>query len=626
MGNVEANKPWHRLSRNSVHNTIFETVRRFEAEQSDVFDRLDKLEALYDPNGPDASDAGEQLSHVQENVIASNVDTVHAVVSTSDVRARFMTDGADWATQRRARHLEWYAEEIAKLYDILPACRKAFKEAAKKGNGLVKVWQCLEQLRVEHVLVENLVVDPNECRDGKAPKQIHEWAFVDVDELIARYPRYRDEIEAARGSNENGRYTRSFMTENNELQVLYSYRLPTGRKGKKGYRAGRFTCCIAGQTLEDVTYEKESFPYAMHVWSDRLNSWYGISGAERIAGIQRALNKRNWQIEKQLDNSAVPTTYVRPVDAALAQKKSRVNGYAVAKGDWPHQHVPIAVSGETYKSRVDLRESAFNEFGVSQMQAHAAKPAGLDSGAAIREYRDETTQRFAPQERNFENIVLRAIELAIGVCKDMGAAAPTIMRKSRFGKKKLEWSQVDMGDVRVMIAPASTLGRTPSGRVQLVLELAQAGIINTDTTRRLIKHPDLERELSLYTAALENIEHALDEIADGKYVMPEPFMNLGMIVWRGQAEYLQWRDDGAPEDRLEDIRQFVVQAAWMKSQEAANANAAPAATDPMLDPMAANANALPADPMAPPALPGGAPATVAPQAALAAQAMQLQAS
>lgn len=618
---IETNQPWHRQARGTLHHVLFDVVRRYEADQSDVFDRLDKLEALYDPNNPDARDSGEQLSHVQENVIASNVDTVHAVVSTSDVRARYMTDGADWATQRRARHLEWYSEEIGKRYGILPACRKAFKEAAKKGNGVTKAWMVQEDLRVDHVLIENIISNPDECREGGTPRQLHEWSWVDVDDLVARYPGKREEIERARGSNETGRYTRTLLSENNTVQVLYSYRLPIGKPKAKGYKAGRYSVCIAGETLEDTKYEKPHFPYSMHVWSERLNSLYGISGAERIAGIQRALNKRNWQIEKQLDGAAVPTTYVRPVDAGLAQKKSRVNGYAVAKGDWPKQDVPIAVSGETYKSRVDLRESAFNEFGVSQMAAHAAKPSGLDSGTALREYRDQTTQRFAPQERAFEQLVLDTMWKAIDVCKDLGDAAPEVTRKSRFGKKKIKWADVDMCDVAVWIAPASTLGRTPSGRVQLVLELAQAGIINTDTTRRLIQHPDLEREISLYTAALENIEHCLDEIADGKYVMPEPFMNLEMVVWRGQSEYLQWRDDGAPEDRLEDLRQFVVQAAWMVSQKSAANTNAPA--DPAMmqggDPM------LAADPTALPQLPGGAPSTVMPQAALAEQAMNLRA-
>ncbi len=40
------------------------------------------------------------------------------------------------------------------------------------------------------------------------------------------------------------------------------------------------------------------------------------------------------------------------------------------------------------------------------MTAQAAKPGGLDSGVALREYRDQTTQRFAIQEKAFETLKL----------------------------------------------------------------------------------------------------------------------------------------------------------------------------------------------------------------------------
>ena len=600
---------WHRMEKGDVHQVVLDHVRRLEDENADVFDRFVKLETLYDPNGPDSGDSGEQLSHVQENVIASAVDTVTAIVSTSDVRARFLTDGADWATQRRCRHLEWYAEELVKLIGLLPKCRDAFREAAKKGNGLVKVHAPLGKLTAEHVLVENIVVDGNECRDGRTPRQMHQWCYIDLEELIARFPRFKDELEKARTNRTHARRTRKFIHVDTDVEVLESWRLPTGTKGSTTYRAGRHTMVVDGATILDEKWEVDHFPFALITWSKRTHSWYGISGAERIAGIQRALNRRNWQIERQLDQAAVPTTYVRPVDAALAQKKSKVNGYAIAKGDWPVTITPTAVSGETYQSRIELREAGHEEFGISRMAAHAAKPAGIDSGVAMREFRDQTTQRFAPQERAFEQLAIDAIELAIEACKALGDKAPTVQRKSRFGKKKIPWAQVHMDDVKVQIAPASNLGRTPAGRAQLVLELAQAGIINTDTTRRLIKHPDLERELSLYTAALESIEHCLDEIADGAMIMPEPFMNLEMIEWRGQAEYLIWQMDGAPEDRLEDLRAFVVNATLMAAS-AANANA----------PMGGPAGATDM-----PALPGGAPATAQPVAALSAQAMDLRA-
>jgi hypothetical protein len=200
--------------------------------------------------------------------------------------------------------------------------------------------------------------------------------------------------------------------------------------------------------------------------------------------------------------------------------------------------------------------------------------------------------------------------LMLGCCKRLGKKAPTILRRSRFGAKKLPWSKVDMGDVKVQIAAASNLSRTPAGRTQLVLELAQAGVISQDSARRLISHPDAERELSLYTAAIENIERCFDEIADGEIVVPEPYMHLKLAVWRGQQQYLIWSDEDAPEEVLEVLRDFIVLAAD-RSAPAAPVGAeamAPGAAPPM-----------PMDPAAPPMGP-------APQAALAAQAMDLRAS
>jgi len=129
--------------------------------------------------------------------------------------------------------------------------------------------------------------------------------------------------------------------------------------------------------------------------------------------------------------------------------------------------------------------------------------------------------------------------------------------------------------MRVQLQAASNLNQTPAGRRQMVIEYAQAGIISQDEARRLMQHPDLESSMSLYTAALESVEQCLDEIADGKTVTPEPFMNLDMALWRGQRAYLVWRGNGAPEEILESLRQFVVQAAWMKSgaeTPAANTN------------------------------------------------------
>lgn len=602
---------WWKAEKGKAHASTVAYVKRAEQELGAVFERIFLLECLYDPNSPDADSSANNQDRVTENAIASNVDTVAAVVATADIRSRYLSDGADWETQRLLRRLEWYSEDLQARYEVLAKCRRAFKEAAKKGNGLTKVHNVLGKPRVEHVLIENIVVPPEEARDGRTPMQIHQWDYVDADELTTRFPKKKEEIERARRSGSR-RYASHSFKLSNAVECLWSYRLPIGDKGDEGYVPGRVTLVMDGCDLMDKPWERAYFPFGMITWTERTTSFYGIGGAERIMGIQRALNRRNWQIERALDQVAMPTTYVRPADANLMVKSNRVGSVAVVRGDYPQTVSPQALPGETYQSRRDLRESAQQEFGQTTMAVHGAKPSGLDSAVALREFKDQTTQRFGMQEKDFETLVLTTNWLLLDSCKELGAKAPEVTRRTRFGARRLSWKKVDISHLKVQMKAAANMNRTPAGRTQLVIEFAQAGIISTDQARRLTQHPDLERELSLYTAALESIEHDLDEIADGGTVMPEPYTNLEMAVWRGQREYLIWRDDGAPEDILESLRQYIVVAAARIAdmETAANQNVA---------------GPMPGAEM--PQVPAGAmPAETPPQAALASQAMQLRAS
>src|SRR5690348_13743121 len=95
-----------------------------------------------------------------------------------------------------------YSEEMSKKLDIHRHWRGAFKEGAKKGNGLVKVTNKFGAPFAQQVFVENVVVDQNETCDNRAPRQLHEWVAVDADALIAEFPEFKDEIEAARDQHE----------------------------------------------------------------------------------------------------------------------------------------------------------------------------------------------------------------------------------------------------------------------------------------------------------------------------------------------------------------------------------------------------------------------------------------
>lgn len=610
---------WFNAEEGEVNRQVFDYVSRVERDQWSTFNRFVQLEALYDPNANTAgnpTNTTETPGLVIENVIASCVDTVHAQIATVDVLPKYETDNGGWTVQKTAKRLGRYAEGLGKLLEIPKTCKRAFKSMPKKGTGVVKVYvNHWDEVKVEAVRIDDLVVDEAECRNGGTPRQMHRrMVNVDRAELIAMFPDKEDEIRAAqRGSRWSNMWAGYRPVVDDELVVIESHKLPVGRKGKAGYRPGRHTICADGVDLLDEEWHKDHFPYVWGVWEEREGGFYGISLTEGIAGIQRALNKRNLQIDRGLDLGAFPTTYVSMADANIAiQTINRLGSVAVYKGQQPMTVQPPAVSPEVYQTRQDLKSAAYENSGVSRMASQAVKPAGIDSGVAMREYRDQTTQRFATQEEAYEDFVLQVYWLALECCKELGEKAPKIPKVTRFGTRRLEWKDVDMGDVKVQMSAASTLSRTPAGRMQTALEWAQAGVISTDEFRKLSEHPDLDRILSLYTQGMESIEEDIEAIEDGMSVTPEPFSNLALAQRMAQMAYLRDRriadpdgEDSAPEEVLEALRQYAVIAADMLNPQPANQNvAAPAA--PMPGEMAG-------------------PVPGQPQAALAPQAMDLMA-
>lgn len=604
---------WSESEEGEVHQRAMRWVECVERENDYIFDRFVKLAWLYDPDRrpPDAfqeerNDGRKAI--VQENVIADNCDTVTGIIATKDVRARFMTDDADWKTQRRAKRMELYAEQVEKLLKLPLMGQRVFHDCSLKATGVGHVYiDRFHRVCAERVMVDEIVVDPQET-NGNYPFQMVRRRMMPKKRLKMMYPEHADAIDAAiSGGSPAWAYWADYRPINrDEVVFLQLWYLPVGEPDDEGYQPGRYVACIKGVDLDDREYDKPYFPFAVMKWTESPDGFYGVGGARRIAGQQRVLNKANWQIDRQIDQYAVPTTWVHQTDQNMQLKTVNQFGtMGVYKMKEPKTVFPPAVSPETYKRREDAINSANRTFGQITSPG-SMNPAGLESGVALREYREQTTDRFAPQEKAHEDWRMEMLFLALAAYKElseMGIEPPDVTVRSRSGAKKLSWADVDMKEVRVQIMPASTMSRTPAGRLQTVMEYAQAGIISQDEARRLSGHPDLERALSLYNAALEYVEFSLQDILDGGFVAPSTEMNLKMCVWRGEAQYQLSAMNGAPESVMENLHTFVVLAAYEISlqDQAANQNM-----------MAANVGASPAAPPMGPGMPPGMDPTMMP--------------
>jgi len=594
----DTNQSWWKADKGEAHERVFDYVRQVERAQFALYDRFKRLESLYDTNPRTNSLTDpEQMERVNENLVASSIDTVAGNVSTVDVRARVETTDADWSQQRTAKRLEWYCDGLASMFGVGEMCRYGFKlGGALKGTGANYVYiDQFDEIRAVPVMPDDIVVDELESHNGM-PRQLHLRLFIDRDDLKAQFPGKSQEIDDAQ-LNPNGtpwmKWAGYRPIKPNELVAIWSWRLPVGPKGHKRYVPGRETLTIDGCDLLDAEYDEPDFPIAKMVWERSARGWFGIGLIERIAGHQRALNKRNWHIERVLDRAAQPTTWVQMADAKLAvQSVDRIGNVGVYKASAPITVPEPQVNPEVYKSTQDIRDNAREQTGISRMAMNATKPAGVDSAVGLREYRDQSSQRFAVQAKNFERFWLDTILLLLRCCKKLAAQkkpTPVVDRKARFGSKRIKWADVDLGDLKIQLAAAGTISQTPAGRAQAVVEWSQAGVISTDEARRLMDHPDLERAMSIYTAALEDIEFTIEEILEGETPVPEPYQNLKMGVWRMQQEYLIVRVLKAPEPILESLRDWIVIAAD-RVATMADPNAAPANENAMQPASAVAAN------------------------------------
>ena len=576
---MKANDPiighWWNAKEGEAWKRVLSYVRQLENVQAPYFDKLVKLAAQYDVNARTnryitaetmARRAGGPVkAKVTENLIASNVDTVAANVATADVRVRVQTDGADWSHQRRAKWMERYADGLGKLFNVGPKCRGGFKSGgAVKGTGINKVFvDRFEQIRLKPVPVDNIIVDEIE---GIEPMQLHYRDFFDKEEMLAQYPKFTQKINNAQQRGSWTKWAGYRPIERGAIVVIESWRLPIGPEDHDEHVPGRHTICIDGCDLLDEPWEKPLFPFSVLRWNDPVWGWYGIGLAERILPHQNLLNIRNYQINASLNRKADPITWVKRADQDITTRSvAQIGGKERDLVASRHQ----AVGQETYANRREIKMDARDESGVSGDMAAGDVPAGVETGAAVREVRQTRTKRFTSQEKAFEQFWLDTVWLILDCCKDLGAKAPKILHVTDYGNTVIEWSKVDMGDVRIQLAAASTVSNSPAGRKQELTELAQVGVITIDEARDLMDHPDIERVISLYNAVRESVENAIERILEGEHLTPTPFMNLGMCVTIAQRMYLKLdvgdRDGGAPEEVLEALSDFISIAAAIQN-------------------------------------------------------------
>jgi hypothetical protein len=494
------------------------------------------------------------------NLISSCTDTIVSRLQQSRPAPKFLTDNGDYKQRHLAERLNNFI--LGEFYQV-KAYEKAthiLRDCCVMGTGALKVYEGdNNKVAVDRVMVTDLLVDMNDAINGE-PQQLYQLKLMNRAKLMAQNPKEKKIIENAENaypdnSPDNGRTTAD------QIMVVEGWKLPS----IEGAKDGRHTLACVNGLIFDEPWEKDSFPFVFMRYSNPFLGFFGQGIATRLFGTQMTLNRILYTIARAITLVGVPRVFQEQNSKVVSAHNNNEIGVIVKySGVKPSYEVAPCNAPELYAERDKLIQYAFQQEGISMMQASSEKPAGLDSGEAQRVYDDIASDRMAETAKKYDQVFIdlayKITDCAMDIAKRDGKYQTIYPNKD--GTK-----EIDLPAMKFLKDPfviqcfnESSLPKDPAGRAQAIVERVQSGMLTVKEGSRLLGNLDSDQVAKLDNASEERIYKYLDEIVeDGKYTPPDAFMDLQLALQRVVQYYNLYVAAKLEEKRAQMLRDFFTQ-------------------------------------------------------------------
>lgn len=541
------------------------------------------------------------------NLVESCVDTLVARITQAEPQPKFLTDGSDYRQRHLAQQLNQFI--LGEFYQTKAyiKMRQAFRDACVMGVGILKVYEGDDKkVCIDKVLPTDLYVDQNDAINGE-PQQLIQMKLMDREKLISMHPKKEKMLEDTPQSYPDNSPD-SGRTTADQIMVVEGWKLPSGPDPESpGYYPGRHVIATVNGVILDEPWERIKFPFVFMNYAEPFLGFWGQGIATRLFGTQLTLNRILYTIARAITLVGVPRVFIEQNSkVAKAHNNNEIGVIVTYSGTKPAYEVAPCNAPEMYEERDRLIQYGFQQEGISSMQATSQKPAGLNSGEAIRSYDDMNTDRFALTAKKYSEI---AKDLSYLVTEEAMIIAKRDGKYQTVYPNKDGTKEIDLPAMKFLKDPfviqcfdESSLPRDPAGRKETVTEQVQAGMLTIKEGRRLLRFPDLEQNEKLDNAAEERIFKYLDEIVEkGKYTSPDSFMDL-QLATQLTVQYINlYLAANLEENKADMLRDFFSACQALIQAATPPPMAAPGAPTPTANPMPAptsplvpNTNAAPA--------------------------------
>ena len=415
----------------------------------------------------------------QINIIKSCIDTLTSKIAQSKVRPFFNTQNGTFKDIQTVKQAQAFFDLYYDLQNVNKKVSEAFRDSCIFEKGCIYIDEVTKE--ITKALPWQVFVRPAEVTYGKITRVYYERKDYPTTLL--------DNKLVTKAKVENCDY------------VLYGIYYDTFNHLK--------AILINNQVVETTPYTPDKVPFIFMHYCSPIVGDTSQSIVDMLNSIQLEIDNLMMKIKdaSQL-NPALTFCVPKGSSVKTSQLNNRVgqileyNATPNMTGSPVTVATPAFIDGQYMQLVEELKQSAYELVGISQLSAMSTKPTGLNSGVALSTMENIESDRFETQL----NQVIRAYVDIAKTCIEVFPEEDTILPEDNQ-RLSIKWKDIveESNKMVVQFSAADSLSKDPSTKLQQLQMLAQTGIIPQTRIAQFMELPDIQSGYSLSNNAINAV-------------------------------------------------------------------------------------------------------------------------
>ena len=439
----------------------------------------------------------------QINIIKSCIDTLTSKIAQSKVRPFFNTQNGTFKDIQTVKQAQAFFDLYYDLQNVNKKVSETFRDACIFEKGVIYIDPVTKE--IIKALPWQIYLRPAEVTYNKITRVYYErkdYPTTLLDESMVK--------KAGVENNDYCNYGLYYDTYNHIKAVIIDSKVvgtETYKPSKVPFVFLHYCSPIIGDTSQSIVDMLNSIQLEIDNLMMKIKDASQLNPALTFCvpkGSSVKTSQLNNRVGQILEYNATPNMTGSPVTVAT----------------------PAFIDGQYMQLVEELKQSAYELVGISQLSAMSTKPTGLNSGVALSTMENIESDRF---ETQLNQVIRTYVDIA-KTCIEVFPEEDTILPEDNQ-RLSIKWKDIveESNKMVVQFSAADSLSKDPSTKLQQLQMLAQTGIIPQTRIAQFMELPDIQSGYSLSNNAINAVLTCINDcIEKDIFDVPDfiPFLML----------------------------------------------------------------------------------------------------